>query len=107
MTSNPEITVEELKVRMDRGEDFILLDVREPVEFRICNLGGTLIPMGQLPARLKELDSSKEIAVLCHHGNRSRSATEFLLRSGFPRAVNVAGGIEAWAERIDPATPRY
>jgi len=102
-----EMSVRALKERLDRNEDLIVLDVREPSEFQICNIGGVLIPLGTLPLRLDELDPESEIAVICHHGNRSRWAVDFLRQRGYSRAKNVAGGIEAWAREIDPGMPRY
>lgn len=101
------ISVEELKNRLDRKEDLCILDVREQNEFEYCNIGGLLIPLGELPGRLQELDAEREIVVLCHHGNRSWHATQFLLRSGFSKVKNISGGIEAWALRVDPSVKRY
>ncbi|HYE24793.1 MAG TPA: Mov34/MPN/PAD-1 family protein [Clostridia bacterium] len=106
-TGVPLIHVEELKERLDRGDPkLFLLDVREADEYAICNLGGHLIPLEQLPARLAELDPSREIAVYCRSGARSAQAVELLIANGF-MAKNVAGGILAWAEKIDPAMPKY
>ena len=95
----PEIQPEELKRRLDAGEDIFVLDVREPHEYQICNLHGTLIPLGDLPKRVHELDSSREIVVHCKSGGRSAKAVEFLRQSGFKRASNLTGGILAWAEK--------
>jgi adenylyltransferase/sulfurtransferase len=103
----PEIQVEELKRRMDAGEDFDLVDVREPHEFQICNLGGKLIPLNDLPKRVSELDSSREIVVHCKMGGRSAKAVEFLRQAGFGKVQNLAGGISAWSERVDPKVPKY
>lgn len=102
-----EITVEELKQKLDRGEKPFLLDVREPIEFQIANLGGHLIPLRQLPQRMKELNPNQEIIIHCHTGNRSRHAVEFLYENGFKNVKNLIGGIEAWSRRIDPKVPRY
>jgi adenylyltransferase/sulfurtransferase len=102
-----EISVEELKTRLDRGERPFLLDVREPREYALCNLGGVLIPQGELPGRLDELDPSKEIVVYCRTGRRSAAAVELLKKSGFKHPRNLAGGIVAWADRIDPSMPKY
>jgi adenylyltransferase/sulfurtransferase len=107
MSEPNTITVEELKEKMDRGEDILVLDVREPFEYKHANVGGLLIPLGLLPSRLNELDKGREILVLCHHGNRSGRATQFLLQSGFKNVRNILGGIEAWSRRIDPSVPRY
>ena len=84
-----------------------LLDVREPFEAEIANLGGVLIPLGDLPARINELDSTRETIVYCHHGNRSRYAAEFLQRQGFGNVKNLTGGIDAWSIEIEPTKPRY
>ncbi len=106
----PEIaslSVDELKAKMDRNESFILLDVREPEEFALANLGGTLIALNELPGKLAQLDREKEIVVLCHHGVRSLHAAHFLLANGFTKLSNVRGGIDQWSVRIDPELPRY
>ena len=103
----PEIRPEELKRRIDTGEDIFVLDVREPHEYQICNISGHLIPLGDLPKRVHELDSSREIVVHCKSGARSAKAVDFLRQSGFKRVSNLAGGILAWADRIDPSLPKY
>jgi rhodanese-related sulfurtransferase len=103
-----EITVEELKRRRDAGENLLLLDVREPDEIATASIAGaTRIPMGEIPGRLSELPRDVPIAVLCHSGGRSARVTQYLEQNGYPDAVNVAGGIDAWSVRIDPAVPRY
>ena len=101
------ITPEELKKRFDRGDNILLLDVREPDEFKICNIGGQLIPIPNLANRYAELDPSREIIVYCKTGNRSRRAVQFLQRQGFRNVKNLIGGIDAWAARIDHSMPRY
>jgi adenylyltransferase/sulfurtransferase len=103
----PEIRPEELKRRIDTGEDIFVLDVREPHEYQICNISGHLIPLGDLPKRVHELDSSREIVVHCKSGARSAKAVDFLRQSGFKRVSNLAGGILAWADRIDTSLPKY
>lgn len=103
----PEISVEELKRRLDAKEDFVLVDVREPHEYKICNLNGNLIPLGEIPRRVNELDPAKEIVIHCHHGGRSARAVAFLRQAGFAKVSNLAGGIHAWADRIDPRMPKY
>ncbi len=103
----PEITVEELKRRLDAKEDFVLVDVREPHEYQICNLNGQLIPLGDLPRRVSELDPAKEMVVHCRSGARSARAVAFLRQAGFAKVSNLAGGILAWADRIDPKVPKY
>jgi adenylyltransferase/sulfurtransferase len=102
-----EIQVEELKRRLDAKEDFLLLDVREPHEYQICNLGGKLIPLNDLPNRVNELDSSRQIVVHCKMGGRSAKAAAFLQQAGFAKVQNLAGGITAWSERVDPSVPKY
>ncbi len=106
-TGVPEISVEELKQRLDAKEDIYILDVREPHEYKICNLNGNLIPLGDLPKRVQELDPSKEMVVHCRSGARSAKAVGFLHQAGFTKAKNLAGGILAWADRIDPNVPKY
>jgi rhodanese-related sulfurtransferase len=102
-----DISVEELKRLRDQGADFVLVDVREPHEFQICNLDGKLIPLGTLPSRLAELDRGKHVVVHCRTGGRSAKAVELLRASGFDNAWNVQGGILAWIDRIDPKLTRY
>jgi sulfur-carrier protein adenylyltransferase/sulfurtransferase len=106
-TPVPEISVEELKQRLDAKEDLFILDVREPHEYKICNLNGHLIPLNDLPRRVHELDPSKEMVVHCRSGVRSARAVGFLRQAGFAKAKNLAGGILAWADRIDPKVPKY
>jgi molybdopterin/thiamine biosynthesis adenylyltransferase/rhodanese-related sulfurtransferase len=104
-----EISVEETRrlLAMEPGR-VLLLDVRESHEVQICRIGGSEhIPMGQLAARLGDLPRDRHLLVLCHHGGRSRRATEYLHAQGFPAVSNVTGGLAAWAERIDPAMRRY
>ena len=102
-----DMTPEELKQRLDAGDDLFVLDVREPNEYQICNLGGHLIPLNDLPKRVGELDQSREIVVHCKMGGRSAKAVDFLKQAGFTRVHNLAGGINAWAERIDRTMPKY
>jgi adenylyltransferase/sulfurtransferase len=106
-TGIPEMTVEELKRRLDAGDDLFVLDVREPHEYQICNIGGHLIPLGDLPNRVNELDSSREIVAHCRSGVRSAKAVGFLQQAGFKKVHNLAGGILAWADRVDPKMPKY
>ncbi len=103
----PEMQVEELKRRLDAGEDLFVLDVREPHEYQICNINGHLIPLGDLPKRVNELDSSREIVAHCRSGVRSAKAVAFLQQAGFKKVHNLAGGILAWADRVDPKMPKY
>ena len=103
----PEMQVEELKRRLDAGDDLFVLDVREPHEYQICNISGYLIPLGDLPKRVHELDSSREIVAHCRSGVRSGKAVDFLRQAGFKKVHNLAGGILAWADRVDPKMPKY
>ena len=104
----PEISVAELKAKLDAREDFLLLDVREPYEYDIaCIPGAKLIPLGELPSRMSELDSAQEIALHCKTGRRSAQALRALREAGFSKLANVHGGIEAWANEIDPSVPKY
>jgi len=105
--SVPEIQVEELKRRLDAGDDLFVLDVREPHEYQICNINGYLIPLGDLPKRVSELDSSREIVAHCRSGVRSAKAVDFLKQAGFRKVTNLTGGILAWADRVDPKMPKY
>ncbi len=107
VTTVPEMTVEELKRRLDAKEDLFVLDVREPHEYQICNIQGHLIPLGDLPKRVHELDSSREIIAHCRSGVRSAKAVDFLRQAGFRKVHNLQGGILAWADRIDPKMPKY
>jgi sulfur-carrier protein adenylyltransferase/sulfurtransferase len=102
-----QISVTDFKRKQDAGEDIYLLDVREPHEFQIANLGGHLIPLGDLPARVNELDKSREIVVHCKMGGRSQKAAELLKQAGFNKVQNLTGGITAWSEQIDPSVPKY
>src|SRR6266568_4969694 len=103
----PEITPRDLKTRLDRGDDLFILDVREPHEYQICNLKGHLIPLGELPRRVHELDSSREIVAHCRSGKRSAEAVEFLRKAGFRKIWNLKGGILAWSDEVDPSVPKY
>ena len=103
----PQLTVKELKRRIDAGEDAYILDVREPYEYRIANIGGTLIPQNEVPGRLAEIDRDREVVVLCRSGSRSQRVAEFLKQVGFPRVVNLAGGVLAWSDEIDPRVRKY
>jgi adenylyltransferase/sulfurtransferase len=103
-----EITVSELSAAMARGDDVTLLDVREPHEYQICHIdGGQLLPLSELQARMHELDTSRRYYVHCKSGVRSVEAIERIQEAGFTRLKNVAGGIAAWAEQIDPTMPTY
>lgn len=102
------ITVSELKARLDKGDKIFLLDVREPHEYSMAKIeGSVLIPLGQVPHSLKQLDPSAEIVAYCHKGMRSADAVGFLLQQGFSNVKNLIGGIEAWSIEIDQSVPRY
>ena len=103
----PQITVKELKQRMDAGDDVFLLDVREPYEYQIANLGAKLIPQNDVPKRLDEIDRQREIVVHCRSGQRSQRIAEYLAQQGYPKVKNLAGGILAWADEIDPKMQKY
>ncbi len=107
-TPIPTMTVSELKQKLDNHDKFVLLDVREPFEWDICHLDqAKLIPLGQLPSRMSELDSADEIVIHCKSGGRSAKAVRLLQEAGFSKLHNVEGGITAWAEEIDPSVPKY
>ena len=100
----PEVTVQELKAKRDAGEAPFLLDVREEAEYATSNLGGTLIPLGQLPVRIEELETHRndaQIVVHCRSGGRSARAVQYLHSLGFTNAVNLKGGMLAWRDQID------
>jgi len=103
----PEITVSELKGKLDRGEAVTVIDVREPHEYEVANIGARLIPLGELPQRLVELDQGDEIAVHCKTGGRSAKAVKLLQDAGFANVRNVKGGITAWSDEVDPSVPKY
>ncbi len=106
----PEISVRELKEKIDTGEEVAIIDVREPHEYEVANLeaqGAKLIPLGELPNRLAELNQNDEVAVHCKTGGRSAKAVKLLQDAGFGNVYNVKGGITAWSEEIDSSVPRY
>ena len=104
----PTITATELKTKIDRKEKFVLVDVREPFEYDISRIPGSkLIPLGELPARLSELDSADDIVLHCKVGGRSAKALRILQEAGFRKLNNLQGGITAWSDEVDPSTPKY
>jgi len=106
--SSGDIEPPELKAKQDRGDDFVLIDVREPHEYQICRIpGSVLIPLGDLPKRVNELDSAKEIVAHCKSGVRSGKAVDFLKQAGFRNVRNLKGGILAWSDKVDPTVPKY
>ena len=104
-----EITVKELKAKMDAGDDIELIDVRQPDEYAMAKIeGAKLIPLPEIVQRMNEIDGSKEIIVHCKMGGRSARAIEFLQASGFEGDMsNLVGGITAWSNLIDPSVPKY
>lgn len=106
--SSAEIDVTEVKQKLDAGDEFVLIDVREPSEHRIASIpGARLIPLGELPRRIGELDPQADTVVHCKSGIRSARACGILRGAGFRRVRNMKGGILAWAERVDPRVPKY
>lgn len=98
----------DLVAHLEKGGTPVLLDVREPWEYEICRLPGTiLIPMRDLPARQHELDKEAETVVICHHGVRSYHAARYLETLGFGDVINLSGGMAAWADEVEPRMPRY
>jgi rhodanese-related sulfurtransferase len=86
----------------------LIVDVREPWEYQRCHIEGSqLVPLGQLPAHLSELPDDRDIVLVCHHGNRSMHAAMWLSQNGFARVHNLEGGIDAWAQQVEPSMPRY
>ena len=107
-TEYEEVTPTEIRERLERGDRFRLLDVREPLEHRIVRVeAAELIPLGNLPAAIAMLEVEDEVVVMCHHGIRSAMACDFLVRNGFTRVRNLAGGIDRWSVEVDPTIPRY
>jgi adenylyltransferase/sulfurtransferase len=103
-----EIDVTELKAKQDRGDKFVLVDVREPHEYQIARIpGSVLIPLGELPKRLNELNPRDEIVMHCKMGGRSAKAVDLLKQNGFTKVINVKGGITAWSDKVDPSVPKY
>jgi len=103
----PQLGVKELKQRIDAGEEVFILDVREPYEYQIAQIGGKLIPQNDIPQRLAEIPRDREIVVQCRSGARSQKIAEFLRQSGYAQVVNLAGGILAWSDEIDPKVQKY
>jgi len=102
------MTVTELKTEIDAGRELLLLDVREPDELEISRLAEVIaIPMGEVPARMSELDRDADIVVVCRSGGRSAQIVNYLQAAGFPKVRNLDGGMNAWATQIDPSLPVY
>ncbi len=104
-----EISVAEAKSLRDAGQDFTLLDVREPWEYDVARIAGSKnIPMGDIPSRFnQELDPDDRIVVVCHHGVRSMNVTAWLRQQGFEKAQSLSGGIDRWSREVDPSVPVY
>jgi adenylyltransferase/sulfurtransferase len=103
-----EIDVTEVKAKLDRGDHFVLIDVREPHEYKICHIpAARLIPLGEVPKRLNELDPQADIVVHCKSGVRSAKACGILRRAGFQHVRNMKGGILAWSDKVDASVPKY
>ena len=104
-----EITPEEVKMKLDHGDEFTLLDVREPWEFEAAHMSGAkLLPMGDVPSRAhQELDPEDHVVVVCHHGVRSMNVTVWLRQQGFDKVQSMRGGIDAWSRRVDGKVPMY
>ncbi len=103
-----DIEPTEVKAKLDRGDRFVLIDVREPHEYQICNIPqAKLIPLGDLPKRVNELNSADEIVAHCKSGMRSAKAVDFLKQAGFKKVRNMKGGILAWSDKVDPSVPKY
>lgn len=103
-----QCTVQHLQERLQKGDKFLLLDVREPNEYAFAHINGSMhIPLNQIPERIQELDNEQDIVVVCHHGMRSQQACLFLEQYGFNQLYNLKGGIDAWSVSCDPTVPRY
>ena len=102
-----EISVQELKEKIDKGEDFQLIDVREDFEYQVSNLGGELIPLGGILIETDKIDKDKEVIIMCRSGKRSAAAVMQLEAQGFTNLFNLYGGILAWQEDIDPSLDVY
>ena len=108
LTTNEEISAREVKAKQDRGDEFTLVDVREPYEYAIAKIpGAKLVPLGTVKDRLHEFDSSDEIVLHCKSGKRSAEALQMFRQAGFKKVKNLTGGITAWSEDVDPSVPKY
>ena len=103
----PEIRAEDLKKRLDAGENLFLLDVRDEFEFETSNIVGHLIPLAELASRLSELDATRKIVAVCKMGQRGARAVQLLHKAGFNHVWNLTGGIHAWSDRVDHAVLKY
>ncbi len=106
--SDDQISPLTLKQKLADGENILVLDVREPMEYQTAKIeGSVLIPLGELAGRVNELDPNQEIITLCHHGMRSQAGLEILVSKGFSAVKNLSGGIDAYSQVADPSIPRY
>jgi rhodanese-related sulfurtransferase len=103
-----EVEPQELKRRLERGDQLCLLDVREPEEVALAPFPGALhLPMGEIPSRVNGLDATAEWVIICHHGIRSAQVAMYLAQMGFERVVSMSGGIDRWSLIVDESVPRY
>lgn len=103
-----DISPIDVKARLDRGDDFQLIDVREVFEHQICSIPqAKLIPLGELTKRLNEIDPSRDVVVHCKMGGRSAKAADLLRANGYTNVLNMTGGILAWSDKVDPKVPKY
>jgi len=102
-----EISVKELKAKLDAGEDIQVIDVREVNEYEYCNIGADLLPMGQIMMNLDKVSRNKEVIIHCKSGGRSGAIVNALMSRGFTNVVNLRGGIMAWSSEVDPTLPTY
>lgn len=103
-----QCTAQQLRIRLQNGDNLVLLDVRELNEYAFARIDGSIhIPLNQIPERLRELNHEQDIVVICHHGMRSQQACLFLEQYGFKQLYNLKGGIDAWSVSCDPSVPRY
>jgi len=103
----PEVTVVELKEMVDNGDEFQIIDVREPFEFEMVNIGAQLIPMGTIPDNIHEIATDKKVIIHCKSGARSANIVQFLKTKGLNNVYNLKGGIFAWIDQIDQTLPKY
>lgn len=109
MSNIPQLSPADARALLaEQGDRAVLLDVREPWEYALAHVEGSLhIPMGEVQSKLEELNSDRMYVVMCHHGRRSQQVADYLAAQGFRQVSNLAGGIDAWAEDLDPDLPRY
>jgi len=109
MSGIPQLSPADARALLAKqGDKAVLLDVREPWEYALVHVDGSLhIPMGEVQDKLEELNSDRMYVVMCHHGRRSQQVALYLVAQGFRQVSNLAGGIDAWAETLDPVLPRY